>query len=127
MRFLLDSSLLIALAHEDHTGYRLASDWFNAHRDAQFFVSSIVETAFLRNSVQAKLQPSVASARQLLEALRDAIQWENLPDTFTARQLPDYVKKPSEVTDGHLLALAHQNGLHLATLDTGIPGAHLVK
>ncbi len=29
-------------------------------------------------------------------------------------------------TDAHLLALAEKHGLHLATLDTGIPGAFVI-
>ena len=40
---------------------------------------------------------------------------------------PDFVKKPSEVTDGHLMSLAQRYGVQLAALDNGIPDAHLVK
>jgi predicted nucleic acid-binding protein len=37
--------------------------------------------------------------------------------------LPAYVKKPVEITDGHLLALAKHHGARLVTFDAGIPGA----
>lgn len=34
---------------------------------------------------------------------------------------------PADVTDGHLLNLATHHGAKLATFDTGIPGAELIK
>jgi len=41
-------------------------------------------------------------------------------------ELPDWVRKPKQVTDGHLLQLAAKHGGVLVTLDSGIPGATLI-
>jgi len=47
--------------------------------------------------------------------------------TPSANHLPTYVTKAADITDGHLRALSERRGAKLATLDTGIPGAALVR
>jgi predicted nucleic acid-binding protein len=48
------------------------------------------------------------------------------PDALGADQLPKYVRRPSDLTDAHLLELARAHRAKLATLDSGIPGAAMV-
>ena len=50
-----------------------------------------------------------------------------LPDHRAAETLPDWVRSPRQVTDGHLLDLAQANTAQLATTDAGIPGAFLIN
>jgi hypothetical protein len=40
--------------------------------------------------------------------------------------MPKYVKKPADLTDGHLLELARVNDAQLVTLDGKIPEALLI-
>jgi hypothetical protein len=40
--------------------------------------------------------------------------------------MPKHVKKPADLTDGHLLELARAHNAQLVTLDSGIPGAVLI-
>jgi len=49
-----------------------------------------------------------------------------LPDDQSALDLPAWVNKQSQVTDGHLSGLAKKHGAELATLDRAIPGAFLI-
>ena len=86
---------------------------------------SIVEIGFLRVSVQARLQPNIATARRALADLKASAHMTLLPDDIGAASLPAYVTRPAEITDGHLLALAKRHDAKLATLDAGIPGALL--
>ncbi len=49
-----------------------------------------------------------------------------LADALGAEQLPQWVTKSDETTDGHLLELARSSGATLATMDARIPGAFLI-
>jgi hypothetical protein len=49
-----------------------------------------------------------------------------IADTHDISHLPEWVKTPKQITDGHLLQLARANGAVLATLDRRIPGAFLI-
>jgi hypothetical protein len=55
------------------------------------------------------------------------ISFELWSDALGVDTLPRYVRKTSELTDGHLLELARVNGAQLATLDGNIPDAMLVS
>jgi hypothetical protein len=41
--------------------------------------------------------------------------------------LPDWSYKPAQTTDAYLLQIAKSAGVELATFDTGIPGAKLIR
>ena len=49
-----------------------------------------------------------------------------VPDFLGADRLPSYVLGVRQVTDGHLLELAKESSMQLATMDKGIPGAYLI-
>lgn len=128
MRYLLDVNALLARAHELHAAYRRVSAWTKAlPSSAVICTCSIVEIGFVRVSVQARLQPDVATARAALADLKRSGSFILLTDDVGADKFPAYVTKPGEVTDGHLLALAKRHGARLTTLDTGIPGALLIS
>jgi predicted nucleic acid-binding protein len=126
MRVLLDVNTLVALVHEGHTGHKRVRLWYDRLDGAVCGLCSITELGFVRVSVQARLIPDVATALSLLKKLKEAGGFELWPDAIGADRMPAYVKKPAELTDGHLLELAKARGAALATLDTGILGATII-
>jgi len=89
----------------------------------------ITELGFVRVSVQAGLQPDVATAVKALASLKASspVGIELWPDALGVDRLPRFVRKPYELTDGHLLELAQANGARFVTLDGDIPEALLVS
>jgi len=49
-----------------------------------------------------------------------------LADDVSGLQWPDWCRSAARTTDGHLVQLAKKHDFLLATLDEGIPGAHLL-
>ena len=100
-----------------------------APRAEVFATCAITELGFVRVSVQAGLQPDVATATKALAALKASspVPIELWPDDLGVDKLPRYVKKPTQLTDGHLLELARVNGAQFVTLDSDIPEAMLVS
>lgn len=49
-----------------------------------------------------------------------------IADRVCGADLPPWVTKSPDTTDGHLLMLAKANGARLATLDRFIPGAEFI-
>jgi predicted nucleic acid-binding protein len=70
----------------------------------------------------------VLRAKVVLEGMKDNTSQPLtfVPDADDVTLLPQWVKTPSHVTDGHLVQLARSNGAALATLDKGIPDAFLI-
>ena len=130
MKYLLDINALIALGHTAHVHHTRMIRWYQSllSEDSILHTCSICELGFVRVSVQAGLQPDVASSRAALAQLKDSskISFTLLPDDLGADRLPPYAKAPNKITDGHLLELARHHGARLATLDTAIPGALLI-
>ena len=67
----------------------------------------------------------VATAECQIDALKSSsrIRFELISDDVGVAQLPHFVKKPQDITDGHLFELARKNSMQLATFDQGIPNA----
>ncbi|HEY0967622.1 MAG TPA: PIN domain-containing protein [Opitutaceae bacterium] len=130
MRYLLDTNVLLALAHTGHTLHDKAISWYGsvASSAAGFHTCSITELGFVRISVVTGLQPDIAAAKEALAGLKSSskVRFELIPDDVSVAQLPAFVKKPQAVTDGHLSELARKNALRLVTLDRGIPNALLI-
>jgi len=130
MKFLLDCDALLALGHSGHTQYAKASTFFTSHPGAgRFLTTPIAELAFIRIGTQAGYFSSIAHAQTVLALLTASSNGRIafLPDDLGAASLPAYVTRPKDTTDGHLLALAKKHGAKLATFDTGIPGAELIR
>jgi len=127
MRYLLDVNSLIALAHTGHALHGKAAGWYCSVASSArgFHTCSITELGFVRVSVNTGLQPDIEAAKQALDALKasSSIRFEILADDLGAAQLPAFVKKPQDITDGHLLGLARKNSMQLVTLDQKIPKA----
>jgi len=128
VKHLLDVNVLVALAYAAHPNHDHAEAWrASLPSGAQLATSSITEIGFVRVSLNARLSSGVAESRSLLAAILAHGRFTRLVDDLGADTLPAYVKTAGETTDGHLLALARHHGAQLATFDTGIPGAALIR
>ncbi len=130
MKYLFDVNTLLALAHQNHADHRKISLWFQsvASIAKEFNTCSISELGFVRVSVQAGLEPDIASAQQTLDALKKSsrVPFALIADSIGVSTMPKYVKTQSQLTDGHLLELSKSVSAKFVTLDKGIPGALLV-
>jgi toxin-antitoxin system PIN domain toxin len=125
--YLLDVNALIALGIAHHAEHARVARWVRGLRGDKLASCSITEIGFVRVTCgSAGLAQDAATARQLLAKLKLAAGIEVLADANGAADLPAWVVRPAQVTDGHLLALASKHGARLATLDTGIRGAFLI-
>lgn len=131
MKYLLDINTLIALGHTSHVHHARAIAWFQSvYGEATALCTcAITELGFVRVAVQTSLQVDVPAARKALASLKSSssIPVEILGDDLGADRLPAFARNPNRLTDGHLLELAKKHGAQLATLDTGIPGAVVLR
>lgn len=83
----------------------------------------------MRISVQVGFERNAPDAVETLQGLKKSsrIPFDLLPDALGADRLPSYVSGYRQITDGHLLELAKESSMQLATLDRGIPGAYLIS
>jgi predicted nucleic acid-binding protein len=129
MRFLLDVNALIAFGVTQHQFHQRVVDWIRSQRGSAFLTSSVTEIGFVRVVASVAMYDlNVSQARRVLLGMktnaRQALTF--LPDGNDISLLPGWVRFPKQITDGHLLQLAHTDGAFLATLDEGIPGAFLI-
>ncbi len=128
MSWLLDVNALIALAHQGHADHPRLIKWFASllGSEARLATCSITEIGFVRVSIQAGFENDAPGASETLRGLKESsrIPFDLIPDALGADRLPAYVTGTKHVTDGHLLELAGEHSMGLATLDKGIPGAH---
>lgn len=130
MRYLLDVNTLIALGHVMHAHHQRAQVWQNSLEAGVDVLGTcaITELGFVRVSVQSRLQADILTAQSALERLKATgpVVYELWPDALGAGRLPAFVRKPAQLTDGHLLELAGAHRARLVTLDVSIPGAFLI-
>jgi predicted nucleic acid-binding protein len=132
MRFLLDVSALLSLGVLDHEFHHRTANWVKSltrHGIPEFATCALTELGFLRVLAQVPQYGfGVSQARDLLLRLKKAKVWDFsfIADDQDVTCLPNWVKTPKQVTDGHLVELAKANGAVLATLDRRIPGAFLI-
>ena len=123
--------MLIALGHTLHVHHVRAERWLKSvtPKAEGLATCAITELGFVRVSVQTGLQPDVATATKALASLKASspIRIELWSDALGVDKLPRYVKKPAQLTDGHLLELALENGAQFVTLDGDIPEALLIS
>ena len=131
MIYLLDVNALLALGVTNHEFHGRVARWINraAATDSSFATCAITELGFLRILLQTFYASfTVAQGQRQLQLLKTSAQFrfEFLVDDQDAQQLPQWVRWPKQVTDGHLVALAKAHGGVLATLDEGIRGAFMI-
>lgn len=124
MRHLLDVNALIALGYRSHVFHPRVARWAEGK---SLLTCSISELGFMRILTQLpEADISLATCRELLSTMKRERRMCLLEDSLSAVELPAWVQKPSQLTDGHFLELARSTGATLATLDKGIPGAFLI-
>ena len=129
MIYLLDVNALVALGIVNHEFHGRVASWIKSSKSLNLASCSITELGFLRVASQAPAYGfAVAQARTLLERLKAAAssRFVFLPDAHDISHLPNWVRTPKQITDGHLSQLAKANGGILATLDEKIPGSYLI-
>ena len=133
MKYLLDVNVLLAWGWSDHIEHRRAALWIAAikrKRGAKLLTSAIPELGFVRVSVQRSAgRLSVEDAASTLADMLKTLGGHHsfLPDDLcSSAGFPAWCGSASQTTDAHLLTLAQNHGVKLATLDTGIPGAYLL-
>lgn len=130
MNWLLDVNALIALAHQGHADHQRVIQWFASliGSAARLGTCSITEIGFVRVSIQAGFESNAPDAVETLRGLKASsrVPFDLLPDALGADRLPPYVLGYRQVTDGHLLEVAQESSMQLATLDRGIPGAYII-
>lgn len=130
MKWLLDVNTLVALAHQGHADHLRVIRWFASLMDsgARMATCAITEVGFVRVSIQAGFENNAPDASETLRGLKDSsrIPFDLIPDSLGADRLPSYVLGARQVTNGHLLELAKEFSMKLATLDKGVPGAYLI-
>jgi predicted nucleic acid-binding protein len=129
MIYLLDVNALIAFGVKQHQFHQRVVDWIRSEHGSTFLTASVVEIGFVRVVASVPIYNlNLMMARQLLLGMKaNATQpLAFLPDANDISALPDWVRTPAQITDGHLVQLATTNGAVLATLDKRIPGAYLI-
>lgn len=115
-RYLLDASVIIALAFPEHVAHDLTSRWFSRHEAA---VCPIGEGVLVRFAVREG--ESATDVRAVVDALRRSPRVEFWADDLSFAEVDlSGVRGHKQVTDTYLVALAVHHGGRLATLDTAL-------
>lgn len=132
MKFLLDVNVLVAICVNQHEFHERVATWLNssARSDrAELMTCAITELGFLRVLAQAPSYSfTVEHGIELLSRLKSSKEYRFgfLSDELGIIHLPRWVKRPKQITDGHLAELAKAHGATLATLDESIPSAMVI-
>ncbi len=128
MIYLLDVNALVALGFANHEFRQRVASWVRAQHPTMA-TCSITELGFAWVLAQAPAYGlTIAHARSLLQHIKraNASRFTFISDAHDVSHLPSWVRSSKQITDGHLLELASENGGVLATLDGRIPGAYLI-
>jgi uncharacterized protein len=125
--YLLDVSLLVALAWSTHVHHRLATAWFRAKRQAGFRTCPITQAGLVRicsNPSFSSDAVSPAAALALLDRITSHPNHEFWPDDLPVRSALAFTN-PSQsshrqITARYLIGLAAQHDGIVATLDRGL-------
>jgi len=132
MTYILDINALVALGFLQHEFHDRVTHWVKALKSngvPEFATCSITELGFVRVLAQTpQYGISVSLGKDLLSRMKAqrVVNFTFFADTHGVSVLPQWVKSPKQITDGHLLELARAHGGVLATLDERIPRAMLI-
>ena len=117
MSHLLDMDFLIACGWQSHFAHMRANRWLRNARS--FATCSISEMGFLRVSLSPAYRASFEEALEALIAIVSLPRHRFLTDETRAQSLPPVVRG-KDITDAHLVSLARNNRLRLATFDAAL-------
>lgn len=124
MKYLLDVNALIAWRHASAHGHAQFHAWAKAEGFKELGTCAHAELGFLRVSMQV-FHLSLADAQTALVDIKR--QAGGFIGTAPSPKLPTWSTKPHQTSDAYLTQVAASAGLTLATFDTGIPGATLIR
>ena len=130
--YLLDINVLLAFAYDEQVAHERVAHWIKQVKETEserpaFATCSIVDLGFIRiASGPARFTENLTVARADLRRLKYELNLRMLGDDLDGNELPNWVSKSNQTTDGHLMELATSHHALFATLDTGIPGAFLI-
>lgn len=120
--YLLDVNVLVSLSLSTHQYHLPATEWFD-EADFEWATTPITEAGYLRLVINPKLTGqsiSPAQALQALQELRVTPGHRFVPDATSLAEPAidlDPMVGPKQVTDFHLVNLAAQHQMLLATFD----------
>jgi uncharacterized protein len=118
-RFLLDSSVLIALTVDQHSSHRRAHEWYSSEGRPPFATCPTTQGALVRFLVRQGAP--IGEAKATLQRVINHPQQEFWATGLTYLELPEHgLTGHRQVTDYYLAALAQSQGARLATLDRGL-------
>lgn len=124
MTALPDVNVLVALAWPNHVHHRAARTWFDSTSRHGWATTAITELGFVRVSANPSAIPAARLPREALAVLARLCArgaHEFWPDgTRLLDTDPGRLGSYRQVTDAHLLALAHGHGGQLVTFDRGL-------
>jgi uncharacterized protein len=125
---LLDVNVLVALFDPDHVHHEVAHDWFADHGRAGWATCPVTESGFLRILSNPGYGSAISTPGDLAGRLRKFCRtaghrlWPmDISLLDEARFDLSKVGGHRQLTDVHLLGLAHAHGGCLATFDRAVP------
>jgi predicted nucleic acid-binding protein len=110
--YLLDINVLLAFSYKEHGAHSRAAAWIKQIKSEstnprEFSSCSIVELGFIRIAAgRTGLAENLTVARADLRRIKAVLNLQLLGDELDGNQLPGWVTKLGQTTDGHLLELA---------------------
>jgi toxin-antitoxin system PIN domain toxin len=120
--YLLDINVMLALSLSRHQYHLAATEWFD-EADFEWATTPMTEAGYIRLAINPQLTGTPISATQAIRALHELREAEGhrfVPDATTlADPVIDLgpMVGANQVTDYHLVNLAAQNSMRLATFD----------
>lgn len=125
MSYLLDTNALLAWEHSNSPHHAEFHAWAGKLGSPELWTCAHTELGFLRVSMQV-FGYSLAQAAEALGSLKR--QARGFVGSAPSPRLPAWASTAGRTSDAYLTQLARENGLRLATFDSGIrdPAAHLI-
>jgi predicted nucleic acid-binding protein len=121
--YLLDSSVLIALATPEHSLNLRAAAWFR--KGYPFATCPITQGALVRFHLRAGVEATAESAKLLLESISSLPRHRFWPDDASYLDISTAgIIGHRQVTDAYLVLLANKHGGSLATMDQALAAVH---
>lgn len=124
MTALLDVNVLVALAWPNHVHHLVAHRWFAARGKRSWATCPLTESSFVRVSSNPAATAEARSPAEAIQLLRLMVArpghvfWaDDVSIASSELASSERLVGHRQVTDAHLLALAHRHGGRLATFD----------
>jgi uncharacterized protein len=119
--WLLDSSVLIALADSDHTANDRCAEWFARPEVQRFATCPITQGALVRLTLNRRPDLGIGAAVSVLNRVTADHRHEFWTDDVPLSDVHwAGVVGHRQVTDAYLAELARRRGARLITLDRGL-------